>query len=73
MSIMRRIIKLEERRQVRAAPPAYLVYHGDVTEAVIVATGERLPYEEFAHRYPWHGALKAYIANPDGNCVMEAV
>ena len=74
MSIERRIIKLEERRQgAHAAPPAYLVYHDNAAEVVIEATGERLPYEEFARRYPRHGTLKAYFADEDGACVMEAV
>ncbi len=53
--------------------PAYLVYHGDVAEAVIEGTGERLAYEEFARRYPRHGTLKAYLADEDGTCVMDAV
>ena len=74
MSIERRIVRLEERRQqAHAAPAAYLVYHGDVAEAVIEATGERLAYEEFARRYPRHATLKAYLADEDGACVMEAV
>ena len=74
MSIERRIVRLEERRQqAHAAPPAYLVYHGAVAEAVIEGTGERLPYEEFARRYPRHGTLKAYLADEDGACVMDAV
>ena len=53
MSIERRIVRLEERRQqAHTAPAAHMVYHGDMAEAVIEATGERLPYEEFARRYP---------------------
>ena len=67
-------MRLEERRQqAHAAPAAYLVYHGDTAEAVLEGTGERLPYEEFARRYPRHGALKAYIADEDGACAMDAV
>jgi len=74
VSIERRIVRLEERRQqAHAAPAAYLVYHGEWAEAVIEGTGERLPYEEFARRYPRHGTLKAYLADEDGACAMEAV
>ena len=74
MGIERRIARLEERRQqAHPAPPAYLVYHGKVAEAVIEGTGERLPYEEFARRYPRHGTLKAYLADENGACVMDAV
>ena len=39
-------MSIERRQQAHAAPAAYLAYHGDVAEAVIEATGERLPYEE---------------------------
>ena len=74
MSIERRIVRLEEQRQQEhIAPAAHLVYYGDVAEAVIEATGERLPYDEFARRYPRHGTLKAYLADEAGECVMDCV
>ena len=73
MSILRRIEQLEERGQSRA-PDASLVYHQDGRiEAVIHATGERLPREEYARRWPGRTALKAYLADEHGECVLDWV
>jgi hypothetical protein len=73
VSILRRITKLEERRQ-SGAPDASLVYYQDGrAEAVLHATGERLPRKEYARRWPGRTALKAYLADEHGECVLDWV
>ena len=73
MSFLRRIERLEERGQSRA-PDASLVYYRDGrAEAVIHATGERMPREEYTRRWPGRGTLKAYLADERGETVLDWV
>ncbi len=59
MNLLRRVHQLECRSI--PAPEACMVYVDGEYTVVIDATGERLPREEYARRYPHHPTLKCYL------------
>ncbi|CAA9546996.1 MAG: hypothetical protein AVDCRST_MAG88-486 [uncultured Thermomicrobiales bacterium] len=60
MGLDRRLKRLEEAR-VTDAPDACVVYEDGTATAYIYATGERMPWAEYARRWPDHPTPKAYL------------
>ncbi len=68
MGLDRRLKRLEAAR-VTDAPEACVVYEEGTATAYLYATSERMPWAEYARRWPEHPPLKAYLTW----CMLEAV